>query len=435
MKPSRLLPLLALLPSAVLSAADWNQFRGPRGDGHADDARLPVQWSETNHVAWKTPIHDKGWSSPVVGGGTVWLTTATEDGRRLFLVAVDAETGAVRQDRLLFEANQSEVWKRYNSYASPTPVLEGSRLYVSFGETATACLDTKSGEVLWSRRDLHCNHYRGAGSSPILHGNLLFLNFDGADAQFLVALDKATGKTVWKKERSLDYRDLGPDGKPESEGDYRKAFATCQVARFDGIDHLVSQGAKAVYGYDPATGNELWRVEERTSHSAGTRPAVGHGLVFVPSGWSQGQTLAIRPGKGGEVLDVNVEESKPGQTLAVAWRSKRSTPKKPSLTVVDDLLFGVEDGGVATCWEAATGRVLWSERLGGNFSASPVVAQGRLYCVGQDGNAVVLAASREYRRIADNRLAEGCMASPAVVGDALLLRTQSFLYKLSDRVR
>jgi outer membrane protein assembly factor BamB len=429
--------LLLALPALLLSAqaGNWPQFRGPSGDGLAPDANPPLDWAESRNVAWKTPIHDKGWSSPVVWGDTLWLTTATEDGRRLFVLAVDRVTGKVVHDLALFEANQSEVWKRYNSYASPTPVVEEGRVYVSFGEAATACLDSKSGKVLWERRDLHCNHYRGAGSSPVVHGDLLFLNFDGADAQFVVALDKRTGKTAWKRDRSLDYRDLGPDGKPEAEGDFRKAFATVQVGRFDGVEHLVSQGAKAVYGYEPLTGRELWRIEERTSHSGGTRPVVGRGMVFLPTGWSQGQTLAIRPGRSGEVLDVNAGSATNSGALTLAWRSKRGTPKKPSLTLVGDLLIGIEDGGVATCWEAATGEVVWSERLGGNYSASPVVAQGRLYCVGQDGNTVVVEASRTFRKLAENKLEEGCMASPAVAGDSLFLRTKSFLYRLEGPAR
>ena len=429
--------LLLAFPALLLSAqaGNWPQFRGPSGDGIAPDANPPLEWAETRNVAWKTPIHDKGWSSPVVWGDTLWLTTATEDGRRLFVLAVDRVTGKVVHDLALFEANQSEVWKRYNSYASPTPVVEEGRVYVSFGEAATACLDSKSGKVLWERRDLHCNHYRGAGSSPVVHGDLLFLNFDGADAQFVVALDKRTGKTVWKRDRSLDYRDLGPDGKPEAEGDFRKAFATVQVGVVDGVEHLVSQGAKAVYGYEPLTGRELWRIEERTSHSGGTRPVVGRGMVFLPTGWSQGQTLAIRPGRSGEVLDVNAGSATNSGALSLAWRSKRGTPKKPSLTLVGDLLFGIEDGGVATCWEAATGEVVWSERLGGNYSASPVVAQGRLYCVGQDGNTVVVEASRTFRKLAENKLEEGCMASPAVAGDSLFLRTKSFLYRLGGPAR
>ena len=428
------LALLSLVSAASLLAADknWPEFRGPRGDGVSTATRLPLNWSEHRNVAWKTAIHDKGWSSPVIHGDQVWVTTATDDGGRLYAVCLDRASGRVIHDVLVFEAEQPALWKRYNSYASPTPAIEKGRLYVSFGEAGTACLDTRTGKKLWERRDLKCNHFRGAGSSPILHGGVLYLNFDGSDRQFIVALDAKTGATRWQQNRSIDYKDLGPEGKPEADGDLRKAFATCALTTVDGIPHLVSQGAKAVYGLDARDGHELWRVEERTSHSAGTRPVIGHGLVFVPSGWSQGQTLAIRPGGRGSVLDANAEAPLT-KGVQLAWKSKRGTPKKPSLTLVGDLLFGIEDGGVANCWEAVSGKLVWSERLGGNYSASPLATRDRLYCFSESGNAVVIAADRTFRRLADNPLDTGCMASPAAAGEALWVRTQTHLYRLEER--
>ena len=374
-------------------------------------------------------MHGKAWSSPVVLGNHIWATTATEDGRELSAICLDLGSGKVVHDLKLFVVEKPQFAHKFNSYGSPTPAIEDGRVYIAFGSPGIACLETGTGRVVWERRDFVCNHYRGAGSSPILWGGLLFLNFDGSDHQFVVALDKHSGKTVWRKERSIDYKDLGPDGKPESEGDWRKAFATCQIASLEGSPTLLSQGAKAFYAYVPSTGEELWRVEERTSHSGGTRPVAGHGLVFFPSGWSQGQTLAIRPGKKGDVLDVN-SAPQGAVGLAVAWRSKRSTPKKPALTLVGDLLFGVEDGGVATCWEARTGDVLWNERLGGNYSASPLAAEGRLYCFSEEGKTVVLAAEREFKKLAENSLDEGFMASPAVSGKALILRTKTHFYRI-----
>ncbi len=428
-----LISLLALLVTALpLAAADdrhWPEFRGPRGDGTSTSTGLPLTWSETNQVAWKTPIHGRAWSSPVIWGRQVWVTTATEDGRELGVVCLDKDSGAVVHDVKLFEVEKPQFAHKFNTYASPTPAIEDGRIYVSFGSPGLACLSTRSGRVLWQRRDFECNHYRGAGSSPVLGNDLVFLNFDGSDHQFVVALDQRTGKTVWRRERSLDFKDLGPDGKPDAEGDWRKAFATCHLARVDGALTLLSQGAKAFYAYTPRTGQELWRLEERTSHSAGTRPVVGHGLIYFPSGWSQGQTLAIRPGRRGEVLDVNGEVPADSQ-LAVAWRSKRATPKKPALTLVGDLLFGVEDGGVATCWEAQTGTVVWNERLGGNYSASPLAAEGRLYCFSEEGKTVVLATDRKFQKLAENQLADGFMASPAVAGKSLFVRTKSALYRL-----
>ena len=423
---------VAVLLSVRLSAADdlsWPEFRGPRGDGTSGSTGLPLNWSPTENVKWRTPIHGKAWSSPVVLSNQIWATTASEDGRDLSAICLEVGSGKVVHDLKLFEVEKPQFAHKFNSYGSPTPAIEAGRVYITFGSPGTACLDTSTGRTIWERRDLICNHYRGAGSSPILSGELLFLNFDGSDHQFVVALDKNTGKTVWRNERSIDYKDLGPDGKPESEGDWRKAFATCQIASLDGRPTLLSQGAKGFYAYVPATGEELWRVEERTSHSGGTRPVAGHGLVFFPSGWSQGQTLAIRSGSTGDVLDVNAPTNSASH-LAVAWRSKRSTPKKPSLTLVGDLLFGVEDGGVATCWEAKTGDVVWNERLGGNYSASPLAAEGRLYCFSEEGKTVVLAAGREFKKLTENSLDEGFMASPAVSGKALILRTKTHFYRI-----
>ncbi|MBL9175632.1 MAG: PQQ-like beta-propeller repeat protein [Verrucomicrobiales bacterium] len=428
-------PCVVLLAWAVAAhaASDgaWPQFRGPGGDGVSTHRGLPLHWSESSGVKWRTPIHGRAWSSPVIWDREVWLTTASEDGRELSVVTVDRESGKVVRDVKLFDVEKPQFAHKFNSYASPTPVIGPDRIVVTFGSPGTACLDTRTGAKLWERRDFVCNHYRGAGSSPILHEGRVYLNFDGSDHQFVVALDAATGKTLWETKRGIDYKDLGPDGKPESEGDWRKAFATCHVAAFDGREQLLSQGAKAMYGYDPRTGAELWRVEERTSHSAGTRPAVGHGLVFVPSGWSQGQVLAIRPGTKDEVLDANGTATSNGP-LAIVWKSKRNVPKKPALTLVGDLLYGLDDNGVATCWEAATGTVVWNERVGGNYSASPIAADGRLYFCSEEGKTVVVATGREFRKLAENTLEDGFMASPAVSGKSLLLRTRTALYRIEE---
>lgn len=423
---------LGLLTAPFLRANEsWPQFRGPNGDGHSDSTGLPLTWSETEHVKWKTPVHGKAWSSPVVLGGQVWLTTATEEGHELFAVCVDRDSGRILRDQKLFEVEKPQFCHSFNSYGSPTPVIEEGRVYLTFGSPGTACLDTKTGKVLWERRDLVCNHYRGAGSSPILQDGLLIMNFDGSDHQFVIALDKLTGKTVWKTDRSIDFKDLGPDGKPQTEGDLRKAFATPHVARFDNQFILISQGAKATYAYQPLTGKEIWRVEERTSHSGGTRPLAGFGMIFVPTGWSQGQILAIKPGKSGEAIDANADSTaSPDPQLQIAWKTKRNVPKKPSLLLVDDLLFGIDDGGVAGCLEAKTGAEVWRERVGGDHSASPVSAEGRLYFFSEEGKTTVIDAGREFKVLAENKLDDGFMASPAVAGKAFFLRTKTHLYRI-----
>ena len=428
--------LLACSTALTLAADDvnWPQFRGPRGDGVSTSTGLPQHWSEQpgdHTLKWQTPIPGRAWSSPVIWGRQVWMTTATEDGRELSVVCVDRDTGKLLQNLKLFDVAKPQFAHKFNTYASPTPVIEEGRLYVSFGSPALACLDTKTGQVIWSRRDFVCNHYRGAGSSPILYGDLFLLDFDGSDHQFIVALDKKTGRTVWQKNRSIDYKDLDPDGQVQSEGDFRKAFATCQVAELQGQPTLLSQGSKAFYAYEPLTGEEIWRVEERTSHSGATRPVIGQGLIFVPSGFSQGQLLAIRPGKKGEVVDANAAE--PGNTqLQVVWKGKRSVPKKPSLLLLDNLLFGIDDNGVATCWEADSGQVLWNERIGGNYSAAPLAAEGHIYFFSEEGKTTVVAAERTFKKLAENQLGDGFMASPAVSGKALFLRSRTVLYRLED---
>jgi outer membrane protein assembly factor BamB len=423
MKPSALL-LSAVLLAGLPAHADWPQFRGPEGTGVSMARGVPLTWSETKNVKWKTAIHGRAWSSPVVLGGQVWLTTATEDGRDLFAVAVDRETGRVVHDLKLFHVEKPQYAHPFNSYASPTPVIEAGRVYVTFGSPGTAAIDTGTGKVVWERRDFECNHYRGAGSSPILFRDLLILHFDGSDHQFVVALDKRTGKTVWRRERSIDFKDLAPDGKPEAEGDYRKAFATPHVASVGGRRVLISIGSKATYGYDPLTGAERWRIEERSSHSASTRPVAGQGLVFYPSGWPTGQVLAVRPDGEGDVTGTHV-----------AWTLTRGVPKKPSLLLRDGLIFMIGDNGVATGLEARTGEVLWTGRLQGNYSASPVWIDGRLYAFNEDGQTTVLEAGRQFKVLAENQLGDGFMASPAPDGQALYLRTRTHLYRIEDTAR
>ncbi len=399
--------------------ANWPEFRGPSGNGVTTATGLPVSWSETNQVRWKTAVHGKGWSSPVVWGRQIWLTTATEDGKNLYAMCVDAENGRIQHDLKLFEVETPQFIHKFNSPASPTPAIEAGRVYVTFGSPGTACLDTQTGKVLWQRRDLPCNHYRGAGSSPIIYGNLLILHFDGSDYQYLVALDKNTGTTVWRKDRSMDYQDQGPDGKPKMEGDLRKAFATPQVAEFDGRPVLISQGAKAHYGYNPLTGEEYWRLEERSCHSASDRPIVGQGMLFFSCGFSRGLVLAIKPGLKGQVSTNNI-----------IWRTNRNAPNKPSLILFGDLLFMVDDAGIASCLEAKTGTEVWRERVGGNYSASPLLAEGRVYFFNEEGKTTVVEASRTFKKLAENKLEAGFMASPAVVDSALVLRTKTHLYRV-----
>ena len=378
---TKILPILLLTLSCPLvrGAENWPQFRGPDGTGHSDSRGLPFQWSETRNVLWKTAIHDRGWSSPVILGKQIWLTSATSDGRGLFVLCIDRDTGKMIRDWKLFDVAQPQYAHPFNTHASPTPVIEEGRVYITFGAAGTACIDTKTFRVLWERRDIECNHFRGAGSSPILFRNLVLMHFDGSDRQFVMALDKRTGQTVWQTKRSIDFQDLDSDGKPAAEGDLRKAYATPHVERINGRWEMISLGAKAAYSYDPFTGKELWRVEERGQHSASTRPVVGHGMIFFPTGFSVGQLFAVRTGGEGLITDTHV-----------AWKVKRGVSNKPSILLVDDLIYMIGDTGIASCIDAKTGEQIWQQRIGGEYSASPVYADGRLWFFGEDGKTTVL---------------------------------------------
>jgi outer membrane protein assembly factor BamB len=422
------LPLFLITAISIAALApvsgQWPQFRGPEGLGTAPGANPPLTWGEDKNVRWKTPIHGKGWSSPVVLDNQVWLTTATEDGRELSALALDMASGKILHDLKLFQVEKPQYAHPFNSYASPTPVMERGRVYVTFGSPGTAAIDTKTGKVLWERRDLECNHFRGAGSSPIIFRNLLIMHYDGSDVQYIAALDKNTGKTVWTTPRSVDFKDLGPDGKPKADGDFRKAFATPHVIDVNGQPLLISLGGRAAYGYDPLTGKERWRIEEHGSHSASTRPVVGHGMVFYPTGFDSPKLVAIRPDGTGNVTATHV-----------VWRVTRSVPNKPSILLVNDLLFMVNDAGLASAVEAKTGEIVWQSRVGGTFSASPVHAAGRIYMFDEDGKTTVIEAGREYKVLAENQLDNGFMASPAVAGNALFVRTRKDMYRIEEPAR
>jgi outer membrane protein assembly factor BamB len=401
---------------------DWPNYRGPSDFGRADDAKLPVEWSEEKNVVWKTPIVGKAWSSPVIAGEQIFLTNAPEDGSSLSVVCIDKKTGKVLYNKQLHTIALPQYCHPFNSYASPSPVAEAGRLYVSFGSPYNACLDTETGEVIWQRTDFVCNHFRGPGSSPFLYKDRLILNFDGSDQQYVVALNKETGETVWRTDRTVDYDDIDPEtGKIQRQGDWRKAFSTPIIAEVDGRDVLVSLGSKAIYAYEPMDGKELWRADFADSHSGACRPVFAHGLIYAPIG-SGVELWAIQPDGKGVVTDSHV-----------AWKHKRAAvPRRSSILVLDDLIYMVNDNGVAACVDAHLGKLIWKKRLGGNFSASIIHADGRIYFLDQEGKATVVKAGRDYEVLAENELDEGFMASPAVSGDALFLRTRTHLYRIEE---
>src|SRR5258705_5739588 len=335
---------IALLLTVIgvgVRAEDWPQFRGPTGQGHSAERGVPLDWSESRNVTWKTPVPGRGWSSPVVAAGRVWLTTSVKaNGASLRALAYDAETGREVVNVEVFHIRNAELLNAKNSHASPTPIVEGDRVFVHFGADGTAALST-SGDIVWKTR-LPYQSQHGNGGSPVLYGDLLILNCDGSDEAFVVALDKRTGKTRWKTSRRQPWD---------------QAYTTPLVIRVGERDQIVSVGAYRAAAYDPQTGKEIWRVSYADGFSNVPRPVFGHGLVYIATGFQQPTLIAVRADGTGDVTKTHV-----------AWTLKRGAPLTPSPILVGDELFVVNDGGIATCLDAKTGATHWVQRLGGEYS-------------------------------------------------------------------
>jgi outer membrane protein assembly factor BamB len=397
--------------SALLAEENWPQFRGPGGEGHADAKGVPLTWNETEHVKWKTAIPGEGWSSPVVWGGQVWLTTALIEDRSLRAICVDRQSGAIVHDVDVFRVEKFGEKHGTNSYASPTPVIESGRVYVHFGTYGTACLDTATAEVIWRNNELKIDHQVGPGSSPVLFGNLLIMNFDGYDARFVAALNKDNGTLAWKTDRP---------GPLNDDGSINKSFSTPLVVQAAGRMQAISPGAQRVVAYDPVSGSELWKVTY-PGFSNVPRPVFGNGLAFIATGYMKPEMWAIRVNGAGDVTKTHV-----------AWKFAKQAPTKSSPLLVGDELYLINDNGVATCLDAKTGKELWVQRFGGGYSASPVSVDGRIYYFGEDGKSRVIQPGPEYKELALNRLDGKFMASPAIAGKAIFLRTTTHLYRVEE---
>ena len=399
--------LVLALGAFAIRAEDWPQFRGPTGQGHSAERGLSFEWSESRNVTWKTPVAGLGWSSPVIAEGRVWLTTAIDErGAAAFrAIAFDVETGREVVNAEVFRINNARLANRKNSHASPTPIVEGDRVYVHFGADGTAALTT-SGDIAWKTR-LPYQSQHGNGGSPALYRDLLIFSCDGADEAYVVALDKSTGKVRWKTPRRQPWD---------------QAYSTPLVIRVGDRDQVVSIGAHRAAAYDPQSGKEIWHVSYGDGFSNVPRPVSGHGLVYIATGFHQPSLLAVRPDGTGDVTRTHI-----------AWTLQRGVPLTPSPLLVDDELYLVSDNGIATCLDARTGKTHWQQRIDGNYSASPVFADGRIYFLSEEGVATVLAPGKEFRRLATNSLDGATLASMAVSHGAIFIRTQSHLYRIGAR--
>jgi len=426
------------LAASLWSDTEISQFRGPAGDGHIPGVTsLPTSWSETSNVAWKASVPGRGWSSPVIGDGTIWITTAIEEPATeeqlaiaqktklasnplakqmsvvgaitLRAIAIDLATGSLKQNIELFRVSDPEPVHSLNSYASPSPILKDGRLYCHFGTFGTACLDAATNEVLWKKK-LPTEHSVGPGSSPVLYENRLIVPCDGTEAQTVVALDIKTGEIAWSTTRPP---------MQGTTGDLHKAFSTPLIIRVGERDQAVVVGAQWVVAYEPLSGKEIWRFRHGEGFSNVPRPVFGTGLLYICTGYMQPNLVAIRPDGKGDVTDTHT-----------VWRFKKSVPAMPSPVLVDDGVYFVSDQGVATCLDALTGEQRWQRRIEGNFSASLLFADGKIFASNREGATKIIAPGRDYTEIGTGTLDGAIMASPVAIPGALFLRTPTHLYRI-----
>ncbi len=432
--------LVCLFESSVI-ADSWPQFRGPNGDGKVAGQNVPIQFSETENVTWKTPLPGKAWSSPVVADGIVWVTTAIEvfptDEEKieimtkqgiepkkfkqlqvakqieLKLLAVDLETGQIKKTIDLTTIDEPDSIHSLNSYASPTPAIDGDEIYCHFGTYGTFCVTRADGNIKWQRK-FPLAHSVGPGSSPFILGDSLILIQDGTDAQYVLALDKSTGETLWKTLRpEMD----APDG------DQKKAYSTpIAITDKQGREQLICMASQWMVAYEPNTGKEIWKVRHGKGFSVVPRPVYDDGVVYFATGFGDNKIWAVRVDGSGDVTNTHQQ-----------WIVKKGAPSKPSPILHDGLIYVIADDGIASCIDAQSGDPVWKKRIGGKFSASPLMAGGYLYLGSHDGMVTVLKPGNEGTVVAENQLDGQIMASPAVIDNALIIRTDQALYRIESK--
>ena len=429
------------LPGVVSAEDSWTQFRGSRGDGVAVDQSPPTAFGEEKNRLWKTELPGKAWSSPIVADGVIWLTTAieklpTEQERNELLrrtnndeakfkqlsiaktielkaIAVDLDTGKIQRTIDLVSIEQPDAIHSLNSYASPTPVIEDGHLYCHFGTFGTFAVQCDTGEIIW-KRVLPLEHGVGPGSSPLIHDERLILIQDGVDRQYVTALNKANGETLWETDRPP---------MEASSGDQKKAYCTPVVATDSNErEQLLCLGSQWMVSYDSETGDEFWRVYHGKGFSVVPRPVAENGVVYFSTGYGKPELWAVKIDGAGDVSDTHV-----------VWTAKKGIPAKPSPLLHDGSIYLVDDSGVAACFDCKDGSQIWKKRLGGKFSASPVFAGGHLYFGNHEGEVFVMTVGENSEIIQTIQLTGQIMASPAIVNDSLIVRTDQVLYRFGEK--
>lgn len=406
--------------NAQVNTRNWTHFRGSNLDGLAEDAPYPVKWNDSANIEWKIPIPGKGWSSPVVYGNQVWLTTATVDGKEMSAVCIDLMTGSIPYLIKLFEPDSIYSIHAVNSYATPTPCIENGFIYAHFGQYGTACINTGNGDIVWKRTDLFCEHVQGPGSSPIIHGDKLILHMEGSDVQYLIALDKRTGEVIWKTDRPPEcYDPLLPIGK--------KAYTTPIVMNVKGKELLISNGSAVCIAYNVETGSEVWRLV-RGEDTSVSMPFIFNGIVYF-------YTSIIKPEEGerySELLAVDPEGSGDITERNIIWRMRAPILQLSTPVAKDGLIYTIDSKSELFCLDAFTGEIIWTGRMKGKFNSSPVAASGNIYFSSTYGITYVFREGKEMEILAENKLEGDIWATPAFIDGDILLRTSKFLYKISN---
>lgn len=400
--------------ATLVLAEDWPEFRGPMQNGHSSATRLPVKWGTASGVAWKAQLPGRAWSSPVVIGGRIYLTNAVGQGDStnlqseysLRVLALQAADGQVVWDVEVFHVPNPQALGIHskNSYASATPVFADGRIYAHFGHLGTACLD-EDGRILWKTNELAYSSVHGNGGCPVLVDGKLIFMADAGTHPFVAALHAANGKVAWKIPRVSDAT---------------RTFSFCTPLVIEVGDdrqvQVVCVGSNVVTALSPGDGREIWRVRYE-GYSVVPRPVYAHGLVFMSTGYDKAEVLAIKPDGQGDVTDSHV-----------AWSLRRGAPLTPSMLVIGEDLYMVADNGMVSCVEAKSGTVYWQERVARQTSASPLYADGKIYIQDEMGVGYVLKPGRMLQLLAKNDLEDRSLASPAVSGSRLLIRTQHALW-------
>jgi len=412
--------IFLVLSSCSSNPQSWTHFRGSNMDGHANVEKAPLHWSDTENVVWKVPVKGVGWSSPVVFDNQVWLTSAEEDGTKFYTFCFDLKTGKLLDEKTIFTAEDPQRIHSTNSYATPTPCIEKGRVYVHYGTFGTACIDTKTFDVLWKREDMPCDHMQGPASSPIIYKNMLIIHLEGTQDPYVAALDKNTGETIWKSVRPKEIYD-------PLEPVYRKSYQTPIVINADGKELLISNSAYMCFAHDVNTGEVIWTFTYGYDSTV-SQPLYWNGLVFVNSGWIFldntpffTRQYAIDPTGKGDVT-----------TSKMIWMYEDEVPQIPTPVIVDGKMYMVHDRGMVTCLDAMTGKPVWKEKLKGNFNASPIYAAGNIYFINVKGDCTIIKPGETFQKVAENSINETVKAIPAFVGDQMILRTKDNLYLIKE---